>query len=217
MKTLLQCLALTLLLSCVASVGLAGQEDVIYDDYVIPEGTELRVELHTALDSGKAEREQEVVGTLFDPVIVYEREVLERGVYVFGSVESVEAAGGKGRPGRMTVRFHTIELPDGERIPIAASLVDVYMSEHYDDVHVDVEGRLTGEGASGWLRAAIVGGAIAGAIPAGALAAVGSGLGGVFGAIWLPRGSDARLEPGSMISVRLDRYAIVRLPIEEGF
>jgi hypothetical protein len=49
-----------------------------------------------------------------------------------------------------------------------------------------------------------------------ALAAVGPGLGGVFGAVWLPRGSNARLAPGSMVSVRLDPYAIVRLPMDEG-
>lgn len=215
MRSPLRTLFIVVLVTGLTTTARGEEEGTRFDDYVIPEGTELRLELHSAIDSGNSSKEQEVVATLFDPVYVYERDVLERGVYVFGSVEEVEPAGHKGRPGSVTLRFHTIELPDGEQIPISGSLMDVYMSEHYEDVYVDVEGRLTGEGASGWLRAAILIGAVAGGVPGGALAAVGAGVGGLFGAVWLPRGSDARLEPGSMISVRLDQYAIVRIPADD--
>jgi hypothetical protein len=215
MKTLSRILIVALFVTGLATAARGEEQGILYDEYVIPEGTELRLELHTAVDSGDSSKEQEVTATLFDPVYVYEREVLERGVYVFGSVEEVEPAGHKGRRGSLTLRFHTIEPPHGEQIPISGSLMDVYMSEHYEDVRVDVEGRLIGEGASGWLRAAILAGAVAGGVPAGALAAVGAGVGGLFGAVWLPRGSDARLEAGSMIGVRLDQYAIVRIPVDD--
>lgn len=183
------------------------------EEYTIPEGTEFRLVLHTAINSVTSNKEDKILTSLVEPVYVYDRAILPKGLRVEGRVEEVEPAGPRGRGGYLSIRFDTIELPSGEKVPISGSLAEIYWSEKLDNIFVDVEGNLKGEGPSRLLRVAIVAGAAAAGGVAGVAAGIAVGVGGLVGAIWLSRGKEATLEPGALIGMRLDRDARISLPV----
>jgi hypothetical protein len=209
-------LVLAFLASLAVAASLLAQEARPgMEDYVIPEGTEFRLQLHTAVNSRTSREGDRIVTTLVDPVYVYDRAVLAKGVRVEGSVEDVTSARRKGHGGEMYLGFDSIELPNGEKLPIRGSLTEIFWSEHVDDMKVAPEGDLKGNGPSRLKQLAIVLGAAAAGGPVGVGIGVATGLGGLTGALLVPRGHEAELELGSIIGMRLDHYAAITLP-EEG-
>ncbi|HLY60937.1 MAG TPA: hypothetical protein VKV95_09325 [Terriglobia bacterium] len=180
-------------------------------EYTIPEGTEFKLQLHTAISSKTSKAGDRVMTTLIDSVAVEDQEVLSKGLRIDGHIGEVKAAARRGKGGYITVVFDTLEMPNGEKVAILGSLTEIFSSEGGSDPTVGAEGDLKGHGASVKERAAIV------LIPTAAGAAMGIGpgiaaaAGGIAAALIIPRGKQAALAPGSLIGMRLDQDVTVSL------
>jgi len=182
------------------------------NEYTIPEGTEFKLQLHTALNSKTSKAGDRVMTTLIDPVAVEDREVLPKGIRIDGHIGEVKAAGRRGKGGYLTIVFDTLEMPNGEKVTILGSLTEVFSSEG-SDPNVGPEGDLKGHGASKKKQAAMV------LVPsaAGAAAGVGPGIaaaaGGVVMALLLFHGQQAALPAGALIGMRLDQDVTITAPV----
>jgi hypothetical protein len=201
-----------------ATVALLAQDNASKDsatpaaqEYTIPEGTEFKLQLHTAINSKTSKAGDRVVTTLIDAVAVEDQEVLAKGLRIDGHIGEVKAAGRRGKGGYMTIVFDTLEMPNGEKVAILGSLTEVFSSEGGSDPTVGAEGDLKGRGASIKERAAMV------IIPTAAGAAIGTGpgiaaaAGGIAAAMLIPHGKQAALAAGSLIGMRLDQDVTISL------
>ena len=207
---------------CLLSAGLApmlraqdaaAQEEANAPaEYIIPEGTEFKLQLHTALNSKTTKAGDRVMTTLIDPVAVEDRDVLPKGIRIDGHVGDVRPAGRRGKGGYLTIVFDTLEMPSGEKVSILGSLTEVFSSEGAGDPNVGPEGDLKGHGANKKKQAAMI------LVPAGAGAAAGIGpgivaaAGGVAAAFLLFHGQQAALPAGSLIGMRLDQDVTLTAP-----
>jgi hypothetical protein len=188
------------------------------NQYWIPEGTEFKLALHTAISSKKSKKGDIVITTLLDPVYVEDQEVLPKGVRVDGRIEEVHAAAHRGKGGQLYVLFDSLTLPNGQKIAISGSLTEVFASRNGgDNSTVDAEGDLKGGGASKLKRVVIFGApAAAGAAAGGMGAAIAAGVGGIVASYFIPKGKQAELPAGSLIGMRLDRDLTITLtPAQE--
>lgn len=184
------------------------------DDYVIPEGTEFKLMLHTEINSKTAREGDRILASVFDPVYAYDEVVLPKSTRVEGHINDVAPAEFRGRGGYLTITFNAIELSDGEKVPIVGSLAEIFWNEDHeyeDDVYVGLDGNLRGRGPSRLLQTAMVAGAAATGGMAGVGVGVAAGVGGLFGAIFVPQGHEAVLGAGSVVGMRLDRDAFFHL------
>ncbi len=207
-----------LLLAAGATSLCAAQKAATTDtaDYTIPEGTEFKLQLHTTINSKTSKPGDRIITTLYDPVFVYDENVLPKGTRVDGHIGDVKPAAHRGKGGYLTLVFDSVELPNGEKQAILGSLTEVFSSESGGDPIVGVEGDLKGRGASRKKQVALI------AIPTGATAATGSmgaaiavGAAATVAAIFIPRGKQAALETGSLIGMRLDRDVTFSLPTNQ--
>ena len=187
------------------------------NQYWIPEGTEFKLALHTAISSKKSKKGDVVITTLLDPVYVEDQEVLPKGVRVDGRVEEVHAAAHRGKGGRLYVLFNTLTLPNGQKVAISGSLTEVFASKNAGDgSSVDAEGDLKGGGPSKAKRIIMFGGPAAAGVASGGIGtAIAAGVGGALAAYFIPKGKQAELPAGSLIGMRLDRDLTITLPPEQ--
>ncbi len=185
------------------------------EDYTVPEGTEFKLQLHTTINSKTSRKGDRIICTLYDPVYVYDEDVLPRGSRVDGHIGEVKAAAHRGRGGLLTLVFDSVELPTGQRISILGSLTEVFSSEAGTDSTVGVEGNLHGPGASKKERLAIVAIPTAGAAAGGIGPAIAAGVASSILAFVIPKGKQASLEAGSLIGMRLDRDVTFTLPVKD--
>jgi hypothetical protein len=186
------------------------------EDFTIPEGTEFKLQLHTTINSKTSKVGDRIISTLYDPVYVYDEEILPKGTRVDGHLGEVKKAGHRGKGGYITILFDSVELPSGEKMAILGSLTEVFSSETGGDPQVGVEGDLKGGGASLKERAAII------AIPTASIAATGSvggtivaGVASAVVAYIIPKGKQAELSAGSLIGMRLDRDVTVNVAVSD--
>ncbi len=181
-------------------------------EFTIPEGTEFKLQLHTAINSKTSKAGDRVMTTLIDPVAVEDQEVLAKGLRIDGHIGEVKPAARRGKGGYLTIVFDTLEMPNGEKVAILGSLTEVFSSEGGGDPNVGPEGDLKGHGPSIKERAAIV------LVPAAAGGALGIGpgiaaaAGGVAAALILPHGKQAALAAGSLVGMRLDQDVTLTPP-----
>jgi hypothetical protein len=196
---------------------LAAQQDaaVQTEDYTVPEGTEFKLQLHTTINSRTSRKGDRIISTLYDPVYVYDQDVLPRGARVDGHIGDVKAAAHRGKGGYLTIIFDSVELPSGQRVSILGSLTEVFSSESGSESTVGVEGNLRGPGASRKERLAIIAIPTAGAAVGGVGPAIAAGVASTVAAFILPKGKQASLEAGSLIGMRLDRDVTFTLPAKE--
>jgi hypothetical protein len=79
------------------------------DDYQVPAGTPLMIQLRTPLDSGSSQIEDAVRATLIDAVTQDGVELIPKGSTLHGRVTEVLAASKQNRIGRLAFGFHVIE------------------------------------------------------------------------------------------------------------
>jgi len=187
------------------------------NEFIIPEGTEFKLQLHTALNSKSTKPGDRVMTTLIDPVAVEDRDVLPKGIRIDGHVGEVKAAGRRGKGGLLTIVFDTLEMPNGEKVNILGSLTEVFSSEGGGDPTVGPEGDLKGKGANKKKQVATI------LVPAaaGAAGGIGPGIaataGGILVAVLMFHGQQAQLPAGSLIGMRLDQdVSVTALPASEG-
>ena len=165
-------------------------------NFDVPVGTEFDVRLQTALNSATAQVEDRFEATTLVDLMRGSRVVVPAGSVMRGVVSSVKKAGRIERTGSLTVAFDRLTI--GNRsYPMRATVTEA----------------LEGEGIRG--EAARIGtgagvGAVIGAILGGAKGALAGILIGGGGTIAATEGTDAKLDPGTILRVRMDTGLTIR-------
>jgi len=175
----------------------------------LAEGTKIVFVLNDTLSSKNNREGDEFRGVVSRSVRVGDRIVIPEGSAIRGIVNHVKRPGrAKGRA-ELGLRFDELELPDGTKVNLVASLTELDESEKEK---VTEEGQVEGEGSKkrdaatigagagiGAVIGAIAGGGKGAAIGAGGGAAAGTGL------VLLTRGKDVTIKRGSELAIQLDR------------
>ena len=88
---------------------MAGKARGRSDDYQVPAGTPLAIQLRTSLDSGSGQIDDPVRGTLLEAVSQDGVELIPKGSTLHGKVTDVLHASRQNRTGRLVLAFHVIE------------------------------------------------------------------------------------------------------------
>ncbi|OFW14699.1 MAG: hypothetical protein A3H29_05180 [Acidobacteria bacterium RIFCSPLOWO2_02_FULL_67_21] len=184
-----------------APVETFGAPEPLFTELTIPAESVLGLEVETSLTSERAAVEDEVVARLTRDVRSGERVAIPAGSRARGEVTLVERGGRLRERARLAVRFTSLVLPDGTRVPIDT---DPLIRE--------------GDAPAGRSTATIGGGAIGGAIIGGILggtrgAVIGGSVGAGAGTAAALAGgrSAATLPSGTLVTVRLTKPAYVTL------
>ena len=171
----------------------------LYDELVIAADSVIGLEIESSLTTEKAKIEDPVVARVTRDVKVGNRVVIPAGSRANGEVTAVERGGRLKDRARLGVRFTSIVLADGTRIPIETETI-------YRE----------GDSPTNESAAKIGGGAIGGAIIGGILgggkgAAIGSivGAGAGSGAVVAGGRNAATLPSGTPVTVRVHEPVIV--------
>ncbi len=162
----------------------------------VPVGTEFDVRLQTPLSSETAQVEDRFEATTVVDYTVGDRVVVPAGSVMRGIVSSVTKAGRIERKGSLTVAFDQLTVA-GRSYPMRGTVTQAIESE-------GIKGEAAKIGAGAGVGA-IIGGIIGGV--KGALAGILIGGGGTIAAT---EGTDAKLEAGDVLRVRMDTELNVR-------
>lgn len=183
----------------------------------IPASTQFRATLDEELSSKTSQPGDGFTATLAEPLRNQQGNVLiPAGVKLHGVVQNAES--GKVLPslrgkGKLSLRFTEVQLPNGQEIPLEASLLSI--SQNKGKASASQEGEITG-GVSGKDTAKDVGigagvGTVAGLIFGSALKglAIGAIAGG--GYVLANAGKDVTIPANTVLQLRVDQY--VTLPV----
>ena len=168
-------------------------------EYEIAADSVIGLQMETGVSTRTAEIEASVEARVTRDVLVAEEVAVPAGTRVLGSVVLVEQGGKLRDASRLGIRFHTLVMDGGTRVPVVTETI--YR-----------EAAPKGRDSVGKIGGAAVGGAILGAIFGGARgAAIGGSIGAAGGtaAAVSTEAEPAGLPPGSPLTVRLSRPAIV--------
>jgi hypothetical protein len=171
----------------------------LYDELVIPADSVIGLQIETAVTSEQAKVEDQVRARVSRDVKVREQVAIPAGSRAEGSVTLVERGGRLKDQARLGIRFHTIVLADGTRLPINTETI--YR-----------EGESPARESAAKIGGAAVGGAVLGAIFGGKKGAViGSTVGAAGGgvAVATSEPNAATLPQGSTVTVRMGSPATV--------
>ena len=161
------------------------------------------LQAETTVSSERARVEDRVEARVTRDVRVHDMVAIPAGSRALGSVVSVERGGKFKERARLGIRFNTLVLADGTRMPISTDTI----YREGDAPGKDSASKMTGAAVGGAILGAIIGGgkgaAIGGAVGAGAGA----------GAVMAADRSQATLHSGEPITVRI--LAPVTVTIEQ--
>ena len=163
------------------------------EELVVSPQTVLGLQTETKLSSETARVEDRVEARVTRDVKVGDHVAIPSGAHAIGSVMQVERGGKFKERAMIGVRFHTLVLADGTRLPISTETIYRY-------------GDAPGNASAAKVGGAAVGGAILGAILGGAKgAAIGAtaGAGGGTAAVMAGDRNAATLPAGTPMTVRL--------------
>jgi len=164
-----------------------------FEELVVSADSVIGLQTETRLSSETARLEDRVDARVTRDVKVGDRVAIPAGSRAIGSVMQVERGGKFKERARLGIRFHTLVLADGTRVPITTETI-------YRD------GDAPGNGSAAKVGGAAVGGAILGAILGGAKgAAIGATAGAGAGTAAVVAGdrSAATLPAGTPMTVRI--------------
>ena len=164
-----------------------------FEELVVSAESVIGLQTENRVSSETARVEDRIEARVTRDVRVGDRVAIAAGARAIGSVMQVERGGKFKERARLGVRFHTLVLADGTRIPIATETI--YR-----------EGEAPGNASSTKVGAAAVGGAILGAILGGSKgAAIGAGVGAGAGTAVVVAGdrNTATLAAGTAMTVRI--------------
>jgi len=165
----------------------------VAEELVVSAQTVLGLQTETRLSSETARVEDRVDARVTRDVKVGDRVAIPAGAHAIGSVTQVERGGKFKERARLGIRFHTLVLADGTRVPITTETI-------FRD------GEAPGNNSAAKMGGAAVGGAIIGAILGGAKgAAIGAGAGAAGGTAAVMAGDRqaAVLPAGTPMTVRI--------------
>jgi len=160
---------------------------------VVPADSVIGLQADTSVTSDRARIEDRVEARVTRDVRVHDAVAISAGSRVLGSVVSVERGGKFKERARLGIRFTTLVLPDGSRVPISTETI-------YRD------GDAPGKESAARVGGAAVGGAILGAIFGGGKgAAIGAtaGAGAGSASVVASERKTASLHAGEPITVRI--------------
>jgi hypothetical protein len=170
-----------------------------YVDLVIPREAVIGLQVETPVSTETARVEDQVVAHVTRDVKVGDRVAVPSGAKAQGEVTLVERGGKLKDRARLGVRFTSIVLADGTRVPIET-----------DTIYREGDGQGTQSAAKiggGAIGGAIIGGIIGGAKGAAIGGSVGAGAG--TAAVMAGGRNAATLSSGSPVTVRLQEPATV--------
>jgi len=170
-----------------------------YLDLVVASNSVIGLQVETPVSTEKARVEDEVVARVTRDVRVGDRVAIPAGSKAHGEVTLVEKGGRLKDRARLGVRFTSIVLADGTKVPITTETI--YR-----------EGDSPTNGSAAKIGGAAIGGAIIGGILGGGKgAAIGGaiGAGGGSAAVMAGGPKDATLSSGSPVTIRLEEPATV--------
>jgi len=171
----------------------------IADELEIAADSVIGLQVDTPVSTRTAKVEDTVEARVTRDVQVAERVAVPAGTRMLGSVTLVEQGGKLRDASRIGVRFHTLVMSDGTRVPVSTETI--YR-----------EGDSRGDDSVAKIGGAAVGGAILGALLGGGRgAAIGGSIGAAGGTAAALSGEaePAGFPPGTRLTVRLSRPAIV--------
>jgi hypothetical protein len=171
----------------------------VYDELVIPSDSVIGLQVETGVTTERAKLEDKVAARVTRDVKVRDQVAIPAGARAEGSVTLVERGGRLKDQARLGIRFHTIVLADGTRLPI-----------NTDTIYR--EGESPAKESAAKIGGAAVGGAVLGAIFGGKKGAViGSTVGAAGGgvAVAASEPNAATLPAGSTVTVRMGSPATV--------
>lgn len=110
---------------------------------VLPAGTVCRVLLLEDISASKSHAGDEIHARLLEPVLSDSQIVIPAGSVFGGRVTKATRPRAPSRAGSLTIAFESVQLPEGQRIPVSASLASVGLTAS-SPVKMDREGRLHG-------------------------------------------------------------------------
>lgn len=173
------------------------------EELVVAADSVIGLHLQHGVSSETARVEDEVEARVVRDVRVGRRVAIPAGSRALGTVALVERGGRFKERARLGIRFHTLLLGDGSRLPISTDTI-----YRYGDAQGDKSAKKIGGGAvAGAILGAIVGGAKGAAV--GATAGAGGGtamvMAGDRSAAEFPSGSDVTARILSPITVTVER------------
>jgi hypothetical protein len=164
-----------------------------YDELVVAADSVIGLQTETSLSSESAHVEDRVEARVIRDVRVGGRVAIPAGTRALGSVVVVERGGKLRDRARLGIRFNTLALPDGTRLPITTETIYRY-------------GDAPGNGSAAKIGGGAVAGAILGAIIGGGKgAAIGATTGAAGGsaAVMAGQRSEATLAAGMEVTARI--------------
>ena len=168
-------------------------------ELVISEDSVVGLQVETSISSEQARVEDEVVARVTRDVRVGDRVAIPAGARAHGEVTLVERGGRLRDRARLGIRFTSVVLADGTRIPLETETI-----YREGDSPVNESAAKIGGGAIG---GAIIGGILGGAKGAAIGGAIGAG--GGSAAVMAGGRNPATLPSGTPITVRVERPATV--------
>jgi type IV secretory pathway VirB10-like protein len=171
----------------------------VYDELVVAADSVIGLEIETAISTERARVEDPVVARVTRDVKVGNRVVIPAGTRATGEVTTVDKGGKLKERARLGVRFTSIVLADGTRVPIQTETI--YR-----------EGDSPTNGSAAKIGGGAIGGAIIGGILGGGKgAAIGSivGAGAGTGAVAAGGRNAATLPSGTPVTVRVHDPVVV--------
>ena len=171
----------------------------LYDELVIPADSVIGLQVENTVTTESAKVEDQIRARVTRDVRVREQVAIPAGASAEGSVTLVERGGRLKDQARLGIRFHTIVLADGTRLPINTETI--YR-----------EGASPARESAAKIGGGAVGGAVLGAIFGGKKgAAIGSTVGAAGGgvAVAASEPNSATFPQGSTVTVRMGSPATV--------
>jgi hypothetical protein len=222
MKKLLSTAFLTATIICLGVSARAQDEtgskpdenNVRNGNVAVPQGSTAKISLQTQLSSKINEVGDEVIGVLYESVRGADgRTAIPRGTEFVGRVTQVQAAKRPQKEATLTIVFETMRMSYGvEKISTIVTAIDDYANDEKLRAQDD-EGKVgggksgkrtaTNAGIGGGLGG--LGGLIIGAAGGGLAGAAGAVGAGVIGGVFMTKGNDIKLAPGTILRIRFER------------
>ena len=178
---------------------IAAVEEPKFEDLVLPAESVLGVQLESTLSSDTAQVEDQVNARVTRDVRVGDRVVIPAGSRATGLVTLVERGGRLKDRARLGVRFTSVTLANGTRVPIVTEAI----SREGDSPRNESAAKIGG----GAIGGAIIGGILGGAKGAAIGGSIGAGAGSA--AVYAGGRNAATLTAGTPITVRLESPATI--------
>lgn len=164
-----------------------------FEELTVAADSVIGLQTETALSSERARVEDKVEARVVRDVRVSGRLAIPAGSRVFGSVVAVDRGGRARSRARLGIRFHTLALSDGTRLPISTDTIYRYG----DDPSNGAAARIGGGAVAGAILGAIIGG--------GKGAAIGASAGAAGGGATVMTGerSEALFPSGAQVTARI--------------